>query len=344
MATGEKGPSETSAAHRAVERFLEHLASERRYSPNTVSAYQRDLRQLLDHARKRLDRAAQLEELDVLMLRSWLGGLARTHKSSSVARKIASIRSFFRYLQQIRLVKRNPAAELRLPKLTRPLPTFLDAETMAEVVEGPTEDTVDGLRDRAVLETMYGAGLRVSELRGLNLDSLSLRGELGEARVIGKGDKERIVPLGRAAMTALRGYLARRSELLKPRSPADAVQAVFLSRHGKRISVRSLQLLVKRHGVASAGRADLHPHALRHSCATHLLDGGADLRSIQELLGHTSLSVTQRYTHTSIEGLMRVYDEAHPPHDRRHRAPWGSAGDGSSPYAPAWLMGLPWAR
>lgn len=318
MATGETEPSQTSAAQRAVERFVEHLASERRYSPNTVSAYRRDLGQLMEHARTHLDRSPQLEELDVLMLRSWLGGLARTHKSSSVARKIASIRTFFRYLQQIRLVKRNPAAELRLPKLTRPMPTFLDAETMAEVVEGPGEDKVDGLRDRAVLETMYGAGLRVSEVRDLNLNSLSLRGELGEARVIGKGDKERIVPLGRAAMAALRGYLLRRGELLKPHSPADAQEAVFLSSHGKRISVRSLQLLVKRHGVASAGRADLHPHALRHSCATHLLDGGADLRSIQELLGHTSLSVTQRYTHTSIEGLMKVYDEAHPLASARH--------------------------
>ena len=304
--------SNKRAARGAVDRFLEHLASERRYSPHTVAAYRRDLGQLMAHARARLDRSPRLEDLDVLMLRSWLGGLARTHKSSSLARKIASVRTFFRYLQQTRRVQRNPAAELRLPKLTRPLPTFLDAETMAEVVEGPTEATVDGLRDRAVLETLYGAGLRVSELRGLNLDSLSLRGDLGEARVIGKGDKERIVPLGKAAMVALRDYLGRRSELLRPTSPADAEQALFLSRHGRRISVRSLQLLVKRHGVAGAGRADLHPHALRHSCATHLLDGGADLRSIQELLGHTSLSVTQRYTHTSIEGLMRVYDQAHP--------------------------------
>ncbi len=322
VATGEKEPSQTSAVRRVVDRFLEHLERERRYSPNTVSAYQRDLRQLMAHARQRLDRTAQLADLDVLMLRSWLGGLARTHKSSSVARKIASIRTFFRYLQQIRLVERNPAAELRLPKLTRPMPTFLDAETMTEVVEGPREDRVDGLRARAVLETMYGAGLRVSEVRDLNLNSLSLRGDLGEARVIGKGDKERVVPLGKAAMAALRSYLARRDELLKPHSPADAEEAVFLSSHGKRISVRSLQLLVKRHGVASAGRADLHPHALRHSCATHLLDGGADLRSIQELLGHTSLSVTQRYTHTSIEGLMRVYDEAHPlASARRDRKP-----------------------
>ncbi len=297
---------------RAVARFLEHLASERRYSPHTVAAYRRDLKQLVDHADQRLDTPLKLDDLDVLVLRGWLGKLARTHKTSSIARKIASARAFFRYLQRIGLQQRNPAAELRMPKLSRPLPTFLDAETMAEVVEMPDGSTVDGLRDRAVLETLYGAGLRVSELRGLDLDCVSLKGDLGEARVIGKGDKERVVPLGRAAMAALGDYLERRAELLKPKSSTDAQRAIFLSRHGRRISVRSLQLLVKRYGFVGAGRADLHPHALRHSCATHLLDGGADLRSIQELMGHTSLSVTQRYTHTSIEGLMRVYDKAHP--------------------------------
>ena len=304
--------TEPCEVRRAVARFLEHLESERRYSPHTVAAYRRDLKQLVVHAQERLEEPPKLEDLDVLVLRSWLGSLARTHKTSSIARKIASTRTFFRYLQRTGRRKRNPAAELRLPKLSRPLPTFLDAETMAEVVETPAESTVDGLRDRAVLETLYGAGLRVSELQGLDLDCMSLKGELGEARVVGKGDKERIVPLGRAAMAALGRYLERRAELLKPKSSLDARRAVFLSRHGRRIGVRSLQLLVKRYGMVGAGRADLHPHALRHSCATHLLDGGADLRSIQELLGHTSLSVTQRYTHTSIEGLMRVYDKAHP--------------------------------
>jgi integrase/recombinase XerC len=305
-------PTKACVVSRAVARFLEHLANERRYSPHTVAAYRRDLKQLVDHAQRRLDKPLGLDDLDVLALRGWLGSLARTHKSSSLARKIASTRTFFRYLQRTGLLRRNPAGELRLPKLSRPLPTFLDAETMAEVIEMPDDSTVDGLRDRAVLETMYGAGLRVSELQGLDLDCVNLTGDLGEARVVGKGDKERVVPLGRSAMEALNRYLERRGELLKSQSSPDTQRAIFLSRHSRRISVRSLQLMVKRYGFVGAGRADLHPHALRHSCATHLLDGGADLRSIQELMGHTSLSVTQRYTHTSIDGLMRVYDKAHP--------------------------------
>ena len=203
------------------------------------------------------------------------------------------------------------------------MPVFLDAEALGEVIETPDE-TLIGLRDRTILELLYGGGLRVSELVGLNLDQLDL-GEtttppaarcgscrLGTARVVGKGNKQRLVPLGKHALDALGRYLPRRQELLAQRSNADAKVALFLSSRGRRLGPRRVQELVKRYGVLGAGRADLHPHALRHSCATHLLDGGADLRSIQELLGHGSLSVTQRYTHTSIEGLMAVYDAAHP--------------------------------
>jgi integrase/recombinase XerC len=296
---------------KAALQFLVDLEGQRRASRHTVAAYRRDLTQLADHLQDGKDAEPTLDDVDVLALRGWLGRLARTHKASSIARKIAAVRSLFRYLERRRLVGRNPAAELTMPKLVRPMPVFLDAETMGEVIDTPGPG-VDGLRDRAILETLYGAGLRVSELCGLDLDRLALAPPRPEARVRGKGDKDRIVPLGRHAVAALTAYLAVRPALLRETSSDDARRAVFLSTRGRRISVRSVQLLVKRHGMAAAGRADLHPHALRHSCATHLLDGGADLRAIQELLGHSSLSVTQRYTHTSIEGLMRTYDAAHP--------------------------------
>ena len=297
-----------------MERFVAHLADEQRAPNNTVLAYRRDLTQLAEFVEERLGPDAELERVDILILRGWLGKLAETHRTASISRKIAAVRALFRYSQRRRSTKRNPAGELALPKVQRPMPTFLDAEQMGEVVESPTSDNVQGLRDRALLETLYATGLRVSELCGLNLDRVELGGTegLGSLRAIGKGNKERLVPLGSVARDALERYLHRRGEQLRPDSSADAHRAVFLSRLGRRISVRQVQHLVRRYGVSAAGRGDLHPHALRHSCATHLLDGGADLRSIQELLGHSSLSVTQRYTHTSIGRLLEVYDRAHP--------------------------------
>jgi integrase/recombinase XerC len=303
----------TSAAkslERDLERFVAYLEGERRASPHTVTAYRRDLAQLLAHAEEKLERAPELADLDVHMLRGWLGALARRVKAPTVARKIASARSFFRHLRRLRRIDRNPAAELAIPKLAPKLPVFTDAETMGEIIEVQDGASVTEVRDRTILEVLYGGGLRVAELCGLDLERLEL--DERRVRVIGKGDKERIVPLGQRAIASLQGYLKRRDELLRPRSSDDARRAVFLSTRGNRMGPRAIQLLVKRYGVLGAGRADLHPHALRHSCATHLLDGGADLRSIQELLGHTTLSVTQRYTHTSIEGLVRVYDAAHP--------------------------------
>lgn len=301
---------------RACERMLLDLAGERRASVHTVAAYRRDLAQLQRFAEDALGHAPTIEDIDLLLLRRWLAELSRRggHQggasSSTLGRKVASIRALFRHLQRRRVVTENPAVQLKAPKLRRPMPLFLDAETMGEVIDAASANDVETLRDRAILETLYAGGLRVSELAGLDLGSLELDGELGSARVIGKGNKERIVPLGSKSVQALRRYLACRHELVKPAVPVHA--AVFLSPRGQRLAVRRIQDIVKRYGILAAGRSDLHPHALRHSCATHLLDGGADLRSIQELLGHSTLSVTQRYTHTSIEGLIRVYDRAHP--------------------------------
>jgi integrase/recombinase XerC len=303
----------------AIERFVVHLAAERRASPHTVSAYRRDLGQLAAFvAERRPGRPAGPADLDVLLLRGFLGHLSRTIAPASVARKIASVRAFLRYLHRRGEVDRNAAMELALPKVRRPLPTFLNVDAAAEVMTTPDESSAEGIRDRAVLETLYGAGLRVSELCGLDLGDVETGSlDLGSVRVMGKGSKERVVPLGSAAVAAVRAYLERRDELRDGRTGALDPRALFVSRRGARLGVRRVQILVHRYGALGAGRADLHPHALRHTCATHLLDGGADLRAIQKMLGHQSLATTQRYTHVSVDHLMAVYDAAHPLARRR---------------------------
>ncbi|MEZ4297088.1 MAG: tyrosine recombinase XerC [Polyangiaceae bacterium] len=304
----------------AVERFLTYLAAERRAASHTVAAYGRDLDQLVTHARKKRKergdtRPLAPKDIDVLALRGWLGELARTHAPPSVARKIAAARALFRYLVRRGEIEKSPAAELSLPKTRRPLPTFLGVDAAKEVVEAPRVISAEDARDRALMEMLYGSGLRVSELCGLDVGQLAFDagGGAGTVEVHGKGNKERVVPIGSQAAAALRRYLARRDELLAgARSrPADG-RALFVSSRGQRLAPRRVQEIVKKYGMLGAGRADLHPHALRHTFATHLLDGGADLRAIQKLLGHSSLGTTQRYTHVSIDHLMKVYDQAHP--------------------------------
>ncbi len=289
---------------------MRHLEHERRASKHTVAAYGRDLAQLVAFTVQKRGDGASARELDVLTLRGWLGQLARTHAPSSIARKIGAARAFLRWLERSGAVAKNAAQQLVLPKIRRPLPTLLDVDAAASVVETPDGDGVEGLRDRALLETLYGSGVRVSELCGLDVDHIDLPASSapGSARVVGKGQKERLVPLGSHAVAALVRYLARRAELLK----GAGTRALFLSKNGRRLGVRRVQALVHRYGALGAGRSDLHPHALRHTCATHMLDGGADLRAIQEMLGHASLATTQRYAHVSIDHLLRVYDAAHP--------------------------------
>jgi integrase/recombinase XerC len=306
----------------AVARFLTSLAHERRASPHTVAAYRRDLAQLATFAAERRG-AVNVKDLDVLLLRGFLGQIARTVAPPSVARKISAVRAFLRFLQRRGEIDKNVAMDLSLPKVRRPLPTFLNVDAAAEVVTTPDTASAEGLRDRAVMETLYGAGLRVSELCGLDLGDIDTGHDggtpqtprttgLGSVRVLGKGSKERVVPLGSAAVAALRAYLVRRDELHDKSTGAIDPRALFLSKRGVRLGVRRVQHLVHRYGALGAGRADLHPHALRHTCATHLLDGGADLRAIQKMLGHASLSTTQRYTHVSVDHLVKVYDQAHP--------------------------------
>lgn len=298
----------------AIDRFSEHLLSERRASPHTRDAYRSDLEQLERFAEAQCDRRCSITDVDKLLLRRWLGDLARRLQPESVARKLSAVRSLYRHLQRRGDVSENPAALLQAPKLGKKLPRFLGVDAAREVMHAPAASPSSEprrARDQLILELLYGSGLRVSELCSLDLSSVEPRSGKLELRVLGKGDKERIVPLGRAAAAALSQYLAQRSQLPSPPTACDP-KALLVNRDGHRLSVRTVQKLVQRYGVHGAGRADLHPHALRHSCATHMLEGGADLRAIQEFLGHTSLSTTERYTHLSVERLLAVYDSAHP--------------------------------
>ncbi|HEY2408037.1 MAG TPA: tyrosine recombinase XerC [Polyangiaceae bacterium] len=298
----------------AISRFSEHLTGERRASPHTTSAYRRDLESLASYVRQRNDGEAALADLDKLTLRGWLGELSKTVAPPTLARKLSSVRSFFDHLLRTGVVTVNPSALLASPKLRRKLPRFLSAEAMQEVVEAPSQEdqlrSVERLRDSLILELLYGCGLRVSELASLDLNQFAFGA--AEVRVLGKGRKERIVPLGSKAAQALAAYLVEREALRHPKTGAFDERALLLGRLGKRLGVRRIQDLVRRYGALGAGTPDLHPHALRHSCATHMLEGGADLRAIQEMLGHSNLSTTERYTHVSLDQLLAVYDRAHP--------------------------------
>jgi len=300
--------------HDSVGRFCQFLEFERRASKHTVASYSQDLGQLEEYAAKKLDRSPTLADVDRLLIRSWLSSMARTKQASTLSRKVSSLRSFFRYLERSGTWRDDPTHLIRGPRVRPTLPRLLNVDQAKEVVEAPSHLEKDQspvrVRDRAVAELLYGSGLRVSELVSLDLDCLSA--SESELRVLGKGRKERIVPVGARCREALLEYLQIRSAFVRPRPGAAAENAMFLSRLGRRISVRWVQRLIRRYGEVGSGRTDVHPHTLRHCCATHMLEGGADLRAIQELLGHSNLSTTQRYTHLSTDQLVRVYDAAHP--------------------------------
>lgn len=299
--------------------FGAYLRTEKRASVHTIKAYESDLRAFSLFVKERDPRAWEtVSSLDVLHLRGWLGHVVGGLTTTSVARKIASLRALFRYAAKREWVAKNPAALLASPKTRRSLPRPLSPEHAEALMAAPMPPSgvypalkpvqqAKRCRDQAALELLYGAGVRVSELVGLQVRDVDARA--AEVRVIGKGNKERRIPLGEPALAAVAVYLEQRPLLLGLKPDCGAL---FLSVRGARMSVRSLQYDVQAYGAAASGRPDLHPHALRHSCATHMLDGGADLRSIQEFLGHSSLSTTQRYTHVSVEHLLGVYDKAHP--------------------------------
>ena len=304
--------SATDPLEQQIDAFAQYLADERRSSARTVETYIRDLRSFRDYIRDQ-GLPADARKLDIVALRGFLSTLFGSNQASTMKKKVSSIRSFFKFLLKRQIIDQNPASGLRSPKIAKSLPRFLSVDQAFRVMEAPSKEDKRAkplkVRDQALLETLYGTGVRVSELAGMNLEHCDFT-EL-EVRVLGKGGKERVVPLGKSAVEAIRAYLPERGALLEKAKAGD-LDALWLSRGGRRLSVRQVQNIVRRHGTLGAGRGDLHPHAMRHTCATHLLDAGADLRSIQELLGHSSLSTTQKYTHVSVDRLMEVYDRAHP--------------------------------
>jgi len=288
----------------AVAAFLRHLDRERNASPHTIRAYGEDLAQFCAYLEDELQRLPRPKDVDHLLIRGFLARLHREGKSkTSAARKLAVLRTFFRYLAREGVLKRNPARPLVSPRLERRLPPHLSEADVAGILAVPG-DGDSALRARAILELLYATGIRCGELVGLDLDALDMPG--GLVRVLGKGSKERIVPFGGAAREALRSYLPARSRA-RPRTPA-----VFVNARGGRLSDRSVRNILKGRLQALAIRQRVSPHSLRHAFATHLLERGADLRAIQELLGHASLSTTQRYTHVDAKHILEIYRKSHP--------------------------------
>ncbi|HZA41273.1 MAG TPA: tyrosine recombinase XerC [Actinomycetota bacterium] len=302
-------PAGETSINDASEGFLRAIRAERNLSPNTQDAYRADLRGFEEW----LARAGvtDLDGIDRRWLRRYVAYLSqRGYARRTIARRASTIRSMLRWAVLHGHIAANPADDLLTPKLDRPLPRVLKATDAAELCELPPDDDPVGARDRAVLELLYGAGLRVAELCGLDLEDVDLRH--GTIRVVGKGNKERRVPIGEPAIRALRFYLSHaRSGFMEGREFVTESHVLFLNSRGRRLSPRSVRALLAKY-LAGEGRAPVNPHALRHSFATHLLDGGADLRAVQELLGHESLATTQIYTHVSTDRLRAVYEQSHP--------------------------------
>jgi tyrosine recombinase XerC len=296
------------------EQFLQSLQFERNYSPHTLRAYDTDLRQFERYWAEK--GPGRRWELSRQAFRTYFGTLAREGLDSrSVARKMACLRSFFRFVVSRGGVDFNPLSALPLPKSSKKLPRHLSLETVLAALSLPDKSTATGVRDSAILELFYGTGIRLSELAELRLENVDLR--QGQLRVLGKGGKERIVPMGKAAARALSDYLTVRSALAQMASGVSS--HVFLGRRGRPLSRRTIQRIVRKYLSQVDDSGAWFPHALRHSFATHLLDEGADLLAVKELLGHSSLSTTQIYTHVSTERLKQVYRQAHPRSRRVNR-------------------------
>ena len=289
----------------AITAFLRHLDRERNASRHTLRAYADDLGQFREHLRAELGREAQLGDVDALLVRSFLAHLHRHGlKRTSAARKLAAIRTFFRYLCREGSLESNPARALLAPRQERRVPAHLDEDTVAALLDLPGDATTAARRGRAILEMLYATGVRCSELVGLDLTDVDTTARM--VRVLGKGRKERIVPFGSRAAVALADYLACR-EGARPKS-----DALFVNARGGRLTDRSVRYLLAGQIRQLALQRHVSPHTLRHSFATHLLQRGADLRVIQELLGHASLSTTQRYTHVNMRHLLEIYSKHHP--------------------------------
>ncbi|GFO59723.1 tyrosine recombinase XerC [Geomonas silvestris] len=285
----------------AIEQFTRYLENERNSSPHTVAAYRSDLEQFARFLEG--EGLSTPEQVDHLVVRRYLAQRHKGLAKSSAGRKLSALRALFRFLMREGRLEKNPAELVAPPKKEKRLPFHLNIDQVTALVDAPGVTGLLPLRDRAVLETLYSCGIRVSELTGMDVAHLDLEG--GLARVLGKGGKERLVPVGSYARQALKEYLEERGN-----PPPD--RPLFVNVRGGRLTRRSVARIVDAHMLLISAMRKVSPHTLRHTFATHLLEGGADLRAIQELLGHASLSTTQKYTHVSIDRLMEVYDKAHP--------------------------------
>jgi integrase/recombinase XerC len=282
-----------------IDKFIRYLDLEKGVSSHTLRAYRKDLEMFSESF------SGELNNLDVIDLRGFIAGqIQKGLNKTTVSRRLSSLRSFFKFLYREGYVKANPAKLVSNPKLPKRLPRFLSVDDVFSLVEKPEGIGFIPVRDRAILELLYSSGLRVSELSGINSDDISLKESLIKIR--GKGRKERIVPIGSKALDALKSYIIERM-LLKNRE-----KALFLNRTGTRLTDRGVRRIVVKYARSLEIHGHIGPHTLRHSFASHLLQGGADLRVIQELLGHSSLSTTQKYTHLDVTHLMDIYDKAHP--------------------------------
>ena len=311
---GKRAQKAACASEGYMQRFSDYLAHTKGYSEHTVRNYVTDVRQFLRYLGER-EEVCPAESADYYVIRGFLSSRFTKNRKASLARKLSSLRCFYHFLLLEGKVSSNPAVLLATPKREQMLPNFLTVDDAFRVIEAPGGDSFIRVRDRTMLEFLYGSGLRVSELVGLNLKDV--RTDLQVLRVWGKGRKERIVPFGNKARQALESYLVKREEILRRRMPEEEEGKVgegplFLNRSGGRLTARSVARRLDGYARELRLPREVSPHALRHSFATHLLDSGADLRAIQELLGHASLATTQRYTHLSLDRIMEVYDRVHP--------------------------------
>ena len=297
-----------------IERYINYLQYERNASPHTIRNYRSDLLQFRDHLAAGSSQPVTLKSIDALRIRGFLSFLfEKPEKKTSIARKLAAVRAFFKFLAREQMLRENPAATVSTPKLEKTLPRIMTEEEMNTFLDAVLEaaKTGDSLlrRDRAILELLYASGLRVSELVGLDVRAVNF-GD-GMLLVRGKGRKERVVPFGSKAKLALDEYLPAREKILQENKRSSQA-ALFLNARGERLTTRSVDRLLKRYMTLFGPKVKASPHSLRHAFATHLLSEGADLRAIQEMLGHASLTTTQKYTQVSIKQLMDVYDKTHP--------------------------------
>lgn len=285
-----------------IKNFLEYLAHQKDFSPHTTLAYGTDIKQFTGFLKeKKIDSFSQVDYPVLLSFLSFLK-LEKKYTEKSIARKVASLKALFKYLSTRKLIKTNPTLLLYSPRVPERLPGFLTEEEVTRVIESPDGDSWQSLRDKSIMELLYATGIRVGELTSLTMNNINIAGDT--IKVEGKGRKERIVPVGRPAMKALIEYLEAR--------PQKAQKKVFLNKYGKPLTDRSVERLVDKYGKKAGIGRPITPHTFRHSFATHMLDRGADLRTVQELLGHERITTTQVYTHLTVERLREFYNKAHP--------------------------------